>query len=211
MDKSTHQITILIADDHAIVREGLAVILGLHPDFTVIGEAEDGKVAVEMARIRQPDVVLMDLMMPVVDGAEATEQIKAACPQTKILILTSYGDSFSLNRALENGANGALSKTLPKEQLFSAIHDVTQGNRIISADIQQTLREREALPDLTQRQLDILQSLSRGLTNRDIAQQFGLSMAGIKFHLLAIFRKLNVANRSEAVSLALRKHLVKGT
>ena len=203
------KISILVADDHAIVREGLAVILGLHPDFTVIGEAEDGNDAVAKAQRLQPDVVLMDLMMPLVDGSEATRLIRGSSPETKILFLTSYGDSASVARALENGANGAISKTLPKEQLFAAIQDVIHGKTVISHDIRQTLREYETLPDLTPRQLDILQSLSRGLTNKDIAKQLGLSMAGIKFHLLTIFRKLDVSNRSEAVAFALRRHLVK--
>lgn len=203
------KLKILIADDHTMVREGLATILSFENDFTVVGEAEDGEDAVRKAQALKPDLVLMDLMMPGLDGADATAQIKAARSDTQVLILTSFGDSAHLNRALANGAGGAITKTMPKEALISAIRDVAAGTRVIAPEIHQALDEGNMLPELTPRQLDILDLLARGFTNKDMARLFGLSTAGIKFHLLTIFRKLDVENRSEAVAVALRKHLLK--
>ena len=139
--------------------------------------------------------------------ADATAAIKHILPETQILLLTSYGTSAELSRAFKNGATGAITKSLPKEELLAAIRNVAAGMRVASPEIEQTLKEESETPALTPRQLEILRSLTRGLTNDDIAHEFGLSKAGVKFHLLTIFRKLNVANRTEAVGLASRKHL----
>jgi DNA-binding NarL/FixJ family response regulator len=201
------KLKILIVDDHAIVRDGLAAILKFQKDMTVVGEADDGQSAIQKAQELYPDVILMDLMMPNMNGADATAAIKQALPETHILLLTSYGTSSELSRAFRNGATGAITKSLPKEELLSAIRNVAAGMRVASPEIEQTLKEEADMPSLTPRQLEILQSLTRGLTNDDIAREFGLSKAGVKFHLLTIFRKLNVSNRTEAVGLASRKHL----
>ena len=201
------KLKILIVDDHAIVRDGLAAILKFQKDMTVVGEADDGQSAIQKAQELYPDVILMDLMMPNMNGADATAAIKQALPETHILLLTSYGTSSELSRAFRNGATGAITKSLPKEELLSAIRNVAAGMRVASPEIEQTLKEEADMPSLTPRQLEILQSLTRGLTNDDIAHEFGLSKAGVKFHLLTIFRKLNVSNRTEAVGLASRKHL----
>ena len=205
----SRKLKILIVDDHAIVREGLVAIMNFQKDFMVVGEAEDGAVAVQKAQELKPDVVLLDLMMPVMGGAEATAEIRRVCPQAHILLLTSFGSSAEIARAFENGAAGAITKTLSKEELIAAIHDVVAGRRVVSQEIEQTLEEFRGAPPLTQRQMEILESLTRGLTNDDIATQFGISKAGVKFHLLTIFRKLGVANRTEAVGLAMRKSLFK--
>ena len=201
------KLKILIVDDHAIVRDGLAAILKFQKDMTVVGEAADGKSAIQKAQTLRPDIILMDLMMPNMNGADATAAIKQVLPETQILLLTSYGTSSDLSRAFRNGATGAITKSLPKEELLAAIRNVADGMRIVSPEIEQTLNEVSETPALTQRQLEILRSLARGLTNDDIAHQFGISKAGVKFHLLTIFRKLNVANRTEAVGFASRKHL----
>ena len=201
------KIKILIVDDHAIVRDGLSAILKFQKDMTVVGEAEDGPSAVRKAHELAPDVVVLDLMMPDMDGAEATPEIQKAHPRAKIPLLTSYGTSTELSRALRNGAVGAITKTLPNEELFSAIRKVASGTRVISPEIEQAISEDATMPELSPRHLEILHSLTRGLTNEDIAHQLGLSTAGVKFHLLTIFRKLNVSNRAEAVGVALRKHL----
>ena len=202
-----NKLKILIVDDHAIVRDGLAAILKFQKDMTVVGEADDGPSAIQKAQELRPDVILMDIMMPNLNGAEATATIKQILPRTQILILTSYGTSSDLSRAFKNGATGAITKSLPKEELLSAIRNVAAGQRVASPEIEQTLKEESEMPELTPRQLEILRSLTRGLTNDDMAREFGLTTAGIKFHLLTIFRKLNVANRTEAVGLASRKHL----
>ena len=201
------KLKILIVDDHAIVRDGLAAILKFQKDMTVVGEADDGQSAIQKAQTLRPDVILMDLMMPNINGADATAAIKQVLPETQILLLTSYGTSAELSRAFKNGATGAITKSLPKEELLAAIRNVAAGMRVASPEIEQTLKEESEVPTLTPRQLEILHSLARGLTNDDIAHEFGLSKAGVKFHLLTIFRKLNVANRTEAVGFASRKHL----
>ena len=203
------KLKILIADDHAIVRDGLVALLGLQRDFEVVGAAVDGREAVAKAAETKPDLVLMDLMMPELDGAAATAEIRKACPSARVLILTSYGEAASLSQAFAFGATGAITKNLPKEQLFDAIRRVASGVRVVSPEIEQTLEEEEPGPDLSERQLAILDGLTRGLTNKEIARQLDLSASGIKFHLYAIFRKLGAANRSEAVSIALRKQLLK--
>ena len=201
------KLKILIVDDHAIVSDGLSAILKFPKDISVIGEADDGESAIRQVTELKPDVVILDLMMPNMGGADATAAILQARPETKILILTSYGTSAELSRAFVNGATGAITKTLPKEELLAAIRNVAAGIRVISPEIEQTLKEDPVAPTLTPRQMEILQSLARGLSNEDIAREFGLSKAGIKFHLLSIFRKLGVANRTEAVGYASRKHL----
>ena len=201
------KLKILIVDDHAIVRDGLSAILKFPKDISVIGEADDGESAIRQVTELKPDVVILDLMMPNMGGADATAAILQARPETKILILTSYGTSAELSRAFVNGATGAITKTLPKEELLAAIRNVAAGIRVISPEIEQTLKEDSVAPTLTPCQMEILQSLARGLSNEDIAREFGLSKAGVKYHLLSIFRKLNVANRTEAVGVASRKHL----
>lgn len=201
------KLKILVVDDHAIVREGLIAILKFQKDITIVGEAEDGAIAVRKAQELRPDVVIMDLMMPNMGGADATAEIMRISPETKILLLTSFGTSAELSRAFANGAIGAITKTLPKEEMLAAIRNVAAGVRVVSPEIAQTLQEEAVIPTLTPRQLEILHSLTRGLTNEDIAREFGLSKAGVKFHLLTIFRKLDVSNRTEAVGYASRKHL----
>lgn len=207
--KSVPKIKILLVDDHAIVRDGLIAILALQTDFKVIGEAKDGLDAIEKVRELRPDVIIMDMMMPIMNGLQATQEIIKVQKSAKILLLTSYGTSAEIAEALSIGAIGAISKTAPKDQLFAAIRSIATSQRTISPEIEQALLSSKTSPGLSARQLEILDSLCRGLTNKDIAKQHGLSIAGVKFHLLSIFRKLNVANRSEAVSFALKNHLLK--
>ncbi len=204
-----NKIRILLADDHAIVREGLSLLLGFQRDFAVVGEAVDGRDAVRKAAELTPDVVLLDLMMPELDGADATREILKASPETRILLLTTFGESADLNRAFENGAKGAITKDLPKERIFDAIRKTADGECVLSPEIEQSLQEEGGLNAVSDRQRDILDGLARGLTNRDIACQLRLSEAGVKFHLLKIFRLLGAANRSEAAAIALRRHLLK--
>ena len=200
---------ILLADDHAIMRMGLCAILGKQPDFEVVGEAEDGEEAVARTRTLRPDVVIMDLMMPKLDGAAATAAIHAELPETKILILTTFGAADSLARALQNGAEGALLKSAPNAELITALRAIAAGRRIVAPDIQRILRENPPSEELTPRQLEILEQMTRGLTNADIARVLGISEPRVKEHVLTILSKLGAANRTEAVALALRKQLLK--
>lgn len=202
-------IRVLIADDHAIVRAGLAAVLGFEQDITVVGEAADGETAVAQACQIKPDIVIMDLMMPKMDGVEATAAIRRKLPDTKILILTTYGTSADIRRALSAGAAGAVTKTMLNAELTAAIRDVAAGKTVLTPDIRQALKETQNQPELTQRQKDILTSITRGLTNQDIATQFGITVSGVKQHLNAIFAKLGAANRSEAIAIVLRRSLLK--
>jgi len=203
-------IRVAIADDHSVVRAGISTILGLTDDIEVVGEASNGKAAVELARKQRPDVVVMDLMMPVMGGVEATAAIAAACPETKVLILTTYGSSDDIARALAAGARGVVIKTAPDTSLVSAIRQVAAGKKAIAPEVARMLKSEPPAEALTERQQEILQALVRGLTNPDIATAYGISLDGVKAHLRTIYAKIGAANRSEAVAIALRKQLVKG-
>jgi len=208
MKKTDKTIRILIADDHAVIRDGLSMILGLQDDFTVIGQAQDGLEAVELCRRSAPDVVIMDLMMPKLDGCAATQKITSENPDIRILLLTSYTESSKILHAIKGGASGAIGKNAPREELLSAIRSVAGGKTVFSDEIKQLMEETKDIPVLSPRQKEVLETLSRGLTNDDIARQYNLSRAAIKFHLLELYRKLGVANRTEAVSIAMKRHLL---
>lgn len=204
-----NKIKVLIADDHSIVRMGLASLLNAEPDIEVIGEAENGEVAVTKARELNPDVVVMDLVMPQKDGSTATAEILDEFPEIKILLLTTFGTSDGIARALAAGASGALMKNTDFNEFVSSIRIVAAGGKAVSKEIEQLMADDPPVHDLTQRQKDILSSVMRGLTNADIAKQFTIRESSVKDHLTAIFTKLGAANRSEAISIALRKHLLK--
>jgi len=208
MNKPTQPISILLADDHSIVRIGLKALLDYQPDMSVVGEAKNGAEAIRLARQLQPSVVLMDLMMPKASGAEATRQILQECPDIKIIVLTSFGTSADLIRAISYGAVGAQLKETEPEKLLSAIRAVAGGKRAISPELKELLHEPPP-PNLDRLDLQILESAVRGLSNNDIAAQYNLSLISTKRHLARIFEKLGAANRTEAVAIALRKHLLK--
>ena len=200
---------ILIADDHAVVRMGLAALLGAEKDFTVVGQSPNGAAAIADADRLEPDVIIMDLMMPKRDGVEATDEIHRAHPETKIIILTTFSTSDGIARALEVGAAGALMKTSEGPELVKAIRAVLAGRQVISEDIRKLFASDPPAQELTPRQLEILAAMSRGFSNREIASQFGIREDVVKQHTIAIFAKLGAANRAEAVAIAMRKHLLK--
>ena len=202
-------IRILLADDHSIMRVGLASLLSREKDMTVVGEAETGEEAVAMARELKPDVVIMDLMMPDVDGIVATERILAAEPAIKILVLTTSTVSDDLARALEAGARGAITKNAEYEKLVAAIRDVAAGKIAVSSEVRHLIDEDPPAPKLTPRQSDVLHSLTRGLSNQEIAKQFGIGRESVKEHIDGLYAKIGAANRAEAVAIAFRKHLLK--
>ena len=203
-------IRVLIADDHAIVRTGLATLLEAKGGIEVVGEAETGDEAVRRTLRLRPDLVVMDLMMPETDGIEATRQIKAAAPETKVLILTTSTVSDDLSRALAAGADGAVIKSAATAELVTAIRAVAAGQTAVSDEVRELLSDDPPVPELTPRQRDILHSLVRGLTNRDIALELGISTDVVKQHVMALLDKIGAANRTEAVAIALRKNLLKG-
>ena len=202
-------IRVLIADDHTIVRIGLKALLGAEKDIEIVGEAKNGEMAVKEAMRLQPDVVIMDLMMPKMDGAAATAALRDRLPEAKVIILTTFGSSDGIAHAIESGAAGALMKTADDAALISTIRSVAGGKTVISPDIKRLLAEDPPIPVLTTRQTEVLQSMMRGLTNRDIAKQLGIRQDGVNEHVAAILAKIGAANRTEAVAIALRKHLLK--
>ena len=202
-------VSVLLVDDHALIRRGLTDLIRYESDLKVAGEAANGQEAVEAARKLNPDVIVMDLMMPEMDGVEATRRIKAERPDSRILILTTFGTSADVARAMAAGASGAIMKDAETDDQLAAIRAVAAGGKAFSPGIEKALNELQPTPDLTDRQLLILESVTRGLTNRDIATMLGISADAVKQHLAAIFSKLGAANRSEAISIALRKQLLK--
>ena len=201
--------SVLLVDDHSVVRMGLAAIINIEKDLKVCGEAESGAEAVKLAREMRPDVVVMDFMMPGMDGAEATEAVLRASPESKVLVLTTYGTSVDIARALKCGAAGAVTKNLSNDELADAIRATARGERMLSAEIEASLSEAESDNGLTTRQREVLDSITRGLSNDDIAGMLGISKVRVKQHLAALYQKLGAANRAEAVAIALRRQLLK--
>ena len=201
--------TVLIVDDHSVVRIGLAMIINLESDLAVCAEAESGDEAVRRAKDLKPDVVVMDFVMPGMDGAEATAALIKASPKSKVLILTTYGSSADLSRALDAGATGAVTKNIANEDLLDAIRATARGERRLSPEIMASINESEGKTDLTPRQREVLESITRGLSNDDIATALSISKVRVKQHLAALYEKLGAANRAEAVAIAMRRHLLK--
>ena len=201
--------TVLIIDDHAILRMGLSSLLNAKNDIEVVGDAANGKVGIQKALKLKPDVVIMDLMMPGMDGTETTRQLLARNPDGKVLILTTFGTSDGIAHALEAGARGAVMKNCDFGELVMAIRSVARGSRYVSPEIERIIAKDPPIAPLSPRQAEILQSIVRGLSNPDIAKQLGISLDMVKEHTEALFQKLGVANRPEAVAIALRKHLLK--
>lgn len=203
------KIKVLIADDHEIMRVGLATMLETDPAIKVVAEATDGAEAVRKTLQIHPDVVVMDLMMPEMDGSEATTKIKAAMPDTKILLLTTFGTSDGIAHALDAGAEGALLKSAASIDILKAVKRIAEGDHVVSDEVRELIVKAPPVPELTERQRQILKSITEGLTNYAIAARLGISEDGVKRHVNAIFLKLGVESRAEAVAIALRKHLLK--
>ncbi|MBR3957268.1 MAG: response regulator transcription factor [Kiritimatiellae bacterium] len=203
------KIRILIADDHSLMRVGLNALFSHQADMTVVGEACDGLEAVRLADELSPDVVVMDLVMPKLDGADATRRILDVTPDAKVVILTSYGMSDDLVRAVANGAKGAMIKSMPIEEIVDAIRAVHAGGESFPPEVRQLVAETPRPAILTERQREILHSATRGLTTEDIAKQYNISVSCVLKHFTSIFRKLDVTNRTEAITVALRKQLLK--
>ena len=200
---------LLIADDHTLVRMGLAALLNMQKDMSVVGEAKNGAEAVAETLRLKPDIVIMDLMMPVKDGIAATGEIKAALPDAKIIILTTYTTSDGIMRALDSGAIGAVFKSDANDELLTAIHAMAAGKKFVSPAIIRLFESDPPADPLSPRQTDILKGIVDGKSNTDIARELGISPSVVRDHTSVIFEKLGVTNRTEAVAAALRKHLLK--
>lgn len=206
-------INILLVDDHAVVRSGLSKFLLMNKDLKLVGEASDGAEAVQMVSLHKPDVVLMDLMMPGVDGIAATRQIHQKHPNVKVIVLTSFSDQNMVQGALQAGAIGYLQKNITAKELGIAIRSAFEGKMTLSAEATQVLVHSVAQPQihgeqLTERERDVLKSMLEGLNNREIADVLVISLGTVKFHISNIFHKLGVDSRVEAVKLAIEQKLV---
>ncbi len=207
------QIRILLADDHMMVRSGLATVLGVYDDMELVGEAGDGEEAIRLCESLQPDVVLMDLLMPNVDGVAATRTIKERWPEIQVVALTSFKEKEYVEGALKAGASGYLLKNVSAEELVAAIRRVVAGQPSLSPEAARVLIQKVNQPespgeDLTDREKEILSLMVTGLNNTQIATKLFVSQSTIKFHVSNILAKLGVTGRTEAVAMAVREHLV---
>ena len=209
MKNTDRKIRVLLADDHLVVRMGLAAIISLEKDMTVVAEAENGLEAVRLAAEKKPDVVVMDLMMPKLDGARATAEILAANPEAKVIVLTTFGGSIDVKHALDAGARSALVKATSQTELIAAIRRTAVGESVICSEIGNTLEADADSLDLSGRQLEILTYVAKGLNNSEIATAMHVSRDCIKAHLKTAFAKLGVSSRSEAAALAVTRNLIK--
>lgn len=203
------KIRVLIADDHAIVRMGLVALMSAEGDIDVVGEAKNGVEALRESLRLKPDIVIMDILMPRKDGIAATKELREKLPNTKVLVLTSVGTSDDITRAMAVGASGAILKNADNGNIIDAIRAIVSGKQVFSREVRKLMKDDPPTPALSPRQQDILASLTRGLTNNDISKQLGISIPSVKTHLVALFSKLGAANKTEAVAIALRKHLLK--
>jgi DNA-binding NarL/FixJ family response regulator len=208
-------IRLLIADDHPVVRAGLSGLLSDEPGFEVVAEASDGEDAVRLAGATRPDVVLMDLRMPHVDGVAATARIaggEAGEPAPRVLILTTYESDDQILAAIEAGASGYLLKAAPQAEIVAGIRSVAAGQSALSPQVAVRLVERMRRPEpaavLTARELDVLRLVATGQSNKQIAVTLGIGESTVKTHLLKIFEKLGVADRTRAVTLAMERGLL---
>jgi DNA-binding NarL/FixJ family response regulator len=207
-----HPIRLLVCDDHPVVRSGLRGILSSQPDFEVVAEAPDGIWAVALADRFTPDVVLMDLRMPRMDGVAATGKIKAEHPEIQILVLTTYETDADILRAVEEGATGFLLKDASEENLFDAIRQTARGETPLAPGVAARLvrRLRETADEqLSSREIEILQLVAQGMNNKQVGRNLLISESTVKAHMLHIFEKLGVTDRTAAVTTALRRGIIR--
>jgi two-component system, NarL family, response regulator LiaR len=206
------KIRIMLVDDHAVVRSGLSAFLSVNPDLELVGEAENGEQAVVRAGILQPDIILMDLMMPVMDGVAATTTIKKQYPGIQIIALTSFQEDELVQNVLRAGAIGYLMKNVSARELSAAIKTAREGKMTLSPEAVQALvhasQQAEETETLTKRERDVLKLMVEGLNNAEIAERLVVSLSTVKYHISNLLMKLGVDNRVAAVTMAIQKRLV---
>lgn len=205
-------IRVLLADDHPVVRSGLAGMLAVEPDLEVVGEAGDGEQAIALAGELRPDIVLMDLRMPVLDGASATATITATLPGVRVLVLTTYETDTDILRAVEAGATGYLLKDTPRDQLVAGVRAAARGESALSPSVARRLvqRVRGDADRLTPREQEVLAGVAQGLSNAAIGRSLFITEATVKTHLLRAFAKLGVDDRTRAVTVAIERGILPG-
>jgi len=209
-----NSIRILLVDDHMVVRSGLSTVLAVYDDLQLVGEAGDGEEAIRLCERLQPDVVLMDLLMPKMDGVSATKIIKERWPRIQVIALTSFKEKEYVEGALKAGANGYLLKNVSAEELVNAVRRAAAGQPSLSPEAAQVLIQKVNEPpppgqDMTDREKEILALMVQGLSNTEIADRLVVSQSTVKFHVSNVLSKLGVTGRTEAVALAVKYHLVK--
>ena len=208
MDK----INILMADDHPVVRAGIRGMLETQPDFDVIAEAENGREALEQVSKRKPDVVLIDLRMPEMDGVEAIGMIKENYPEIQILVLTTYDTDADIVRAVEAGATGYLLKDAPRDELFRAVRATARGDTVLAPPVAARLMGKVrdgGETALSAREIDVLMLVARGASNQDVGEKLHISTATVKSHLMQIYQKLSVSDRTAAVTTAIERGIIR--
>jgi len=204
----TTPIRVLCADDHPLVRKGIASILANETDVVLVGEAGSGEEAVEQFRKLKPDVVLMDLRMPDMNGIEATRIIRAEAPETKIIALTSYDGDQDIYRAIEAGVRGYILKEMVHTEVLRAIRTVHSGKRLMPAEVAERLSEYFPQMALTPREVEVLRLVAKGMANKEIAHQLGTASGTIKMHIQNILAKLDASDRTHAVTIALERGIL---
>jgi len=201
-------IRILTVDDHPLLREGIAAILGLQPDMQLVGEAEDGTQAIKIFRELRPDVTLMDLQMPILNGVETIGRIRRDFPDARIIVLTTYAGDVQALRAMRAGAAGYLLKGALRRDLLDAIRAVHGGRRYLSPEIAQQIALHSSEDSLSERETGVLRLVALGKANKEIAGELSVSEDTVKAHLKSIFAKLSVGDRTQAVTLALKRGII---
>jgi len=208
-------IRILLADDHPVVRDGLAAILGTQPDFAIVGQASTGAEAVQLAAQLHPDVILLDLEMPGMDGVEALRRIRAARAAAQVIVFTAFDADERILGAVQAGAKGYLLKGAPRDELFKAVRVVGEGGSLLQPVVASKLlqhissRDQIIVETLTDREMEVLQWLAQGKSNKEIAAALVISERTVKFHVSSILGKLGASNRTEAVTIAAQRGLVR--
>lgn len=202
-------IRVLLADDHPVVREGLAAMINRRADMTVVAQACNGREAVQLFLLHQPDVTLVDLRMPEMDGLEVIGNLRRQFPEACIVVLTTFDGDEDIFRALRAGARGYLLKDAPRERLLECIRSVYQGESYLPAGVASKLAERVSGPQLTRRELEVLRLLALGKSNKEVGSGLHVTESTVKVHVNNILHKLKVSGRTEAVTLAIRRGLVR--
>jgi DNA-binding NarL/FixJ family response regulator len=208
MNSTPQIIRVLCVDDHPLVRKGIASILANETDMQVVGEAGDGREAVEAFRLHHPDVTLMDLRMPQMDGIEATKLIRREDPEARIIALTSYDGDQEIYRSLEAGVRGYILKEMVHTEIVRAIRVVHSGKRLMPAEVAERLSEHFPQVTLTPREVEVLTFVAKGLGNKEIGAQLGTAAGTVKMHLQNILCKLGASDRTHAVTLAIRRGII---